>query len=74
MQSRRQRGEWVGRSVNPISTRVDTLSPPITTRPPPPGFQTLKWNFKPQISSVFHFDRASDGWIRGLECDIKIIR
>ena len=21
------------------------------------------WNFKPWISSIFHFDRASDGWV-----------
>ena len=21
------------------------------------------WNFKPQISYIFHFDRASDGWM-----------
>ena len=22
-----------------------------------------KWNFKPQISSIFHFERVSDGWM-----------
>ena len=30
----------LGRSVNPISTRGDTLSPPSTTSPP--DFQTLQ--------------------------------
>ena len=46
-QARRKRGGGhvppllFGRSVNPISTRVDTLSPP-STMCPPPDFQTLR--------------------------------
>ena len=47
LQARRKRGDWggalsppvFGRSIHPISTRVGTLSPPITTSPP--GFSDL---------------------------------
>ena len=32
-----------------------------------------KWNFKPQISSIFHFDRVSDGRMAHV-LGVKIIK
>ncbi len=54
LQGRRQQGGWggaiappvFGRSVNPISTRGDTSSPPSTTSPP--GFSDLAMALLPR--------------------------
>ena len=27
-----------------------------------------KWNFRPQIAPILHFDQVNTGWIRGLLC------
>ena len=27
-----------------------------------------KWNIKPQVSSIFHFDRVSEGWMAYVLC------